>query len=65
MRTTYPDTQAGATQCLADDTIEAVTILAAERVQDGSAAWLPDPEVAGVWALVRSAEPNRALVVVY
>lgn len=61
----YADTPDGAVQCLTDNATEAVTVLAAQRVQDGTAVWRSDPNVVGVWALVRATDPNRADVVVY
>lgn len=60
----YTDSCAGAIQCLEDNAIEEVVALAAQRVEDGTCEWTPDPEVEGVWGLVL-AGTTHAQVVVY
>ncbi len=68
MSAAYPDTKAGAIQCLADNAVPKLVQAAERAVQDGTHAWMPDPSVPGVWGLALHGgyvDAPRADVVVY
>lgn len=64
-RESYPDTEAGARECLTAAADPEVLAMADRLVAIGSHRWRADPSVEGVWGLVRTPYNQTADLIVY